>query len=132
MESHRNIGELMNQGGQDISLVEEKRSKPVHSSLALRLRPYAVMVLTALAAAFFLKTFVVEAFRIPSSSMEGTLCPGDFILVNKFIFGPRTPRHWLFAGLPSIQLPPLRRPQRGDVVAFEFPGERDEIYPSVM
>ncbi len=132
MESHWNIGKLMNQDGQDISFAEQKSGKPVHGSWTLRLRPYAVMVLTALAAAFFLRTFVVEAFRIPSSSMEGTLCPGDFILVNKFIFGARTPHHWLFAGLPSIHLPPLRRPQRGDVVAFEFPGERDEVYPSAM
>jgi signal peptidase I len=61
-----------------------------------------------------IRTFFVEAFKIPSGSMEKTLQVGDFLLVNKLVYGaevPFTHRH----------LPRLREPQRGDVIVFEYP-----------
>jgi signal peptidase I len=72
---------------------------------------------------FFLKTFVIEAYRIPTSSMENTLLVGDFLLVNKFQYGATTPRTIPFTNIaiPFAKLPAFSGPQRGDVIVFEFP-----------
>ncbi|MCX6143598.1 MAG: signal peptidase I [Ignavibacteriales bacterium] len=82
--------------------------------------------------AFFLKLFIVEAFRIPSGSMENTLLVGDFLLVNKLAYGIRTPRYVPFTNLalPSFTLPLFRSVRRGDVVVFEFPGKHSGDLPS--
>src|SRR5262245_54316292 len=63
--------------------------------------------------ALFGTTFIVQAFKIPSQSMEPTLLVGDHLLVNKFIFGGRG--HWYDAVLP------YRDVRRGDVIVFKFP-----------
>jgi signal peptidase I len=62
----------------------------------------------------FVRTFLVEAFKIPSGSMERTLLVGDFLLVNKMVYGAEVP----FTGK---HLPAIRHPQRGDVVVFQWP-----------
>ncbi|MDQ6827630.1 MAG: signal peptidase I [Gemmatimonadota bacterium] len=62
----------------------------------------------------FIRTFFVEAFRIPSGSMEPTLLVGDFLFVNKLVFGPHIP-------LTSIRLPGYGDPRRGDVVVYTSP-----------
>lgn len=59
-------------------------------------------------------TFVVQAFKIPSGSMERTLLVGDFLLVNKFVYGAEVP-------LIHKRLPRLRNPQRGEVIVFVYP-----------
>ncbi len=60
----------------------------------------------------FLRTFVIEAFQIPSQSMENTLLVGDYLFVNKAVYGAEVPLlHW--------RLPVLREPARGDVVIFD-------------
>ena len=61
-----------------------------------------------------IRTFLVEAFKIPSGSMENTLQVGDFLLVNKLVYGAEVP-------FTHTRLPRLRSPQRGDVIVFEFP-----------
>ena len=68
----------------------------------------------ALAIAMFIRTFVVQAFRIPSGSMEDTLLVGDFLLVDKFTYGARVP-------FTDIRLPGLREPRRGDILVFKSP-----------
>ena len=60
------------------------------------------------------RAFLVEAYRIPSGSMEGTLLVGDFLLVNKLVYGAEVP----FTGK---RLPAVRRPAYGDVVVFQWP-----------
>jgi signal peptidase I len=89
-----------------------------------RVRDYVQVLSVTLLAALFLKFFVVEAYRIPTSSMENTLMAGDFVFVNKFVYGARTPRYIPFTNihLPVIQLPAISSPRRGDVAVFEFPG----------
>ena len=77
-------------------------------------REYAEAIIVALALALFIRTFVVQAFKIPSGSMEPTLQIGDHILVNKFIYGVKIP-------FTTIQLFPLENPQRGDVLVFIYP-----------
>jgi signal peptidase I len=78
------------------------------------IREYAEAIIVALALALFIRTFVVQAFKIPSGSMEPTLQIGDHILVNKFIYGVKIP-------FTSIQLFPLENPERGDVLVFIYP-----------
>ncbi len=70
---------------------------------------------------FGIKTFLVEAFKIPSGSMERTLLVGDFLLVNKVVYGAELP-------LMSTRLPGLRRPTRGDVIVFEWPKDRSKNF----
>jgi signal peptidase I len=69
-----------------------------------------------IAVALFLlvRAFLVEAYKIPSGSMERTLLVGDFLLVNKLVYGAEVP----FTGR---RLPALRAPSRGDVVVFQWP-----------
>lgn len=85
----------------------------------------------AIIAALLLKVFVVEAYRIPTGSMENTLLVGDFLLVNKFIYGSKSPQYLPFTSvsLPYFQLPSLRLPRRGDIIVFEWPGDRDQVKP---
>lgn len=71
-------------------------------------------ILIAVALFLALRTFVVEAFKIPTSSMEGTLLAGDYLLVNKAVYGARVP-------IVGLRLPAWREPERGDVVVFHPP-----------
>jgi signal peptidase I len=64
--------------------------------------------------AFVIRTFGVQAFKIPSGSMENTLLIGDHLLVNKFIYGTRLP------GTDKVFLA-LRAPRRGDILVFKYP-----------
>jgi signal peptidase I len=68
-----------------------------------------------------IRTFLVEAFRIPTGSMENTLLVGDFLLVNKAVFGATVPA-------TPARLPALAEPRRGDVVVFVPPHETDRNY----
>jgi signal peptidase I len=65
----------------------------------------------------FVRAFVVEAYKIPSGSMEGTILVGDFLLVNKLVYGATVP----FTGR---RLPRIEAPARGDIVVFEWPRDR--------
>lgn len=66
----------------------------------------------ALVVWLFLRTFLVEAFRIPSGSMQNTLLIGDFLFVNKFLYGAEVP-------LIHKRLPAVREPERGDIIVFD-------------
>ncbi|HDZ24774.1 MAG TPA: signal peptidase I [Desulfobacteraceae bacterium] len=77
-------------------------------------REYAEAAIIAILLALFIRTFVVQAFKIPSGSMEPTLLVGDHILVNKFIYGVKLP----FVGKTII---PIQHPHRDDVIVFIYP-----------
>ncbi len=77
----------------------------------------------ALILALMIKTSVVEAYKIPSSSMEETLLVGDFLLANKFIYGMRLPIPFV-----DIKLPALADPKPGDIVIFKFPLNQSQNY----
>ncbi len=77
-------------------------------------REYLEALLIAVIFATFARTYVVQAFKIPSGSMEQNLLIGDHILVNKFIYGPAA------LGLEPALLP-VRDVRRGDIVVFKFP-----------
>lgn len=71
-------------------------------------------ILIAVLIAIFIRTFFVQAFRIPSGSMEDTLLVGDFLLVDKITYGAKFPG-------TSWRLPGLRKPRRGDILVFKDP-----------
>jgi signal peptidase I len=87
------------------------------------LKILGIAVFTAL----FLKLFVIEAYRIPTASMENTLFAGDYLLVNKFVYGARTPRYLplTYRPIPFLTLPAIAKPKRGDVLVFESPVWRE-------
>ena len=72
----------------------------------------------ALILALMIKASVVEAYKIPSGSMEKTLLVGDFLLANKYVYGMRLP-----IPFTDIRLPALADPKPGDIVIFKFPGD---------
>jgi signal peptidase I len=82
---------------------------------------YAQSIIIALVLALVIRTFVVQAFKIPSGSMEPTLEIGDHLLVNKFIYGIKIP-------FTSIHLFPWKSLQRGDVIVFIFPLDPDKDF----
>jgi signal peptidase I len=99
--------------------VQEKTepiSEPVvvakrHKSLV---REYGEAIVIAVVLALVIRTLVVQAFTIPSGSMMDTLLIGDYILVNKFLYGPEIP-------FTDRHVPGLRDPQRGDIIVFKYP-----------
>ena len=99
------------------SLVDELVKRPPKSTTRDYIESIGAAVLIALA----LRAFVIEAFKIPSSSMYPTLEIGDHIFVNKFIYGVRIP-------YTSTKLFELRGPRRGEVIVFMQPCEPDRDY----
>jgi signal peptidase I len=79
-----------------------------------RLRENVEAIVIAVLLALFIRTFVVQAFKIPSGSMKDTLLIGDHILVNKFIYGIKIP-------FTQTTLIPISNPDRGDIVVFRYP-----------
>jgi signal peptidase I len=93
----------------------KNRSEPeVSKKGKSRFRENVEAILLAIVLALFIRTFVVQAFKIPSGSMKQTLLIGDHILVNKFIYGIKIP-------FTQATLIPIHHPKRGDIVVFKFP-----------
>ncbi|MCL2449928.1 MAG: signal peptidase I, partial [Polyangiaceae bacterium] len=84
-------------------------------------REYAEAILMAVAVALALRTFVIEAFKIPSGSMIPTLMVGDHIFVNKFSYGPAIP-------FTSARVWTNMPPKRGDVIVFAFPEHPEQDF----
>jgi signal peptidase I len=84
-------------------------------------REYFESIVIAVILALFVRTWVVQAFKIPTGSMENNLLIGDHLLVNKFIFGP-TP---LAIGRAVLPVRPIRR---GDIVVFKYPDEPERDF----
>jgi signal peptidase I len=87
-----------------------QKQKTKKSGLRENIEAIAIAILLAL----FIRTFVVQAFKIPSGSMKETLQIGDHILVNKFIYGIK---------LPFVQktIIPLKNPKKEDIIVFRYP-----------
>lgn len=93
------------------------------TSVSATFREYGVTLFVTFCAALFLKMFVIDAYRIPSHSMENTLLVGDYIFVNKLAYGIQTPATVPFTSiaLPHVRIPLGRSLRRGDVVVFQYP-----------
>lgn len=81
----------------------------------------AGLLLTAVVFTLVLRIFLVEAYRIPSRSMERTLLPGDLLLVNKLVYGAMVP-------VLNKRLPPLRPPRRNDLIVFDWPEDPSIVF----
>lgn len=79
------------------------------------LRDFFEVLVVAVVCALFVRTYIVQGYKVPSSSMEGGLVPGDHILVNKFVHSHL--RH----GQPPLRVLPIADVERGDVVVFRYP-----------
>lgn len=90
-------------------------------SLGRWLWEWTKSLLIALVLFLLIRTFIVEAFRIPTGSMENTLLVGDFLLVNKAVYGAQVPG-------TAVRLPSFDTPERNDVVVFLPPHEPDKNY----
>ena len=86
-----------------------------------KIQEYAEAIIIAILIAFFIRTFVVQAFKIPSGSMKPTLLIGDHILVSKFIYGIKIPYF-------RKTLIPIRDPQRGEIIVFIYPEDRSKDF----
>lgn len=85
------------------------------------IREYTEIIVLAVALALFVRTFFVQAFRIPSESMEDTLLVGDFLFANKFLYGAKLP--WV-----DVRVPGIRDPKPGDIIIFKYPGDHKTDY----
>jgi signal peptidase I len=99
-----------------VELAERKKLKKKST-----LREYAEAAAIAVLLALFIRTFAVQAFKIPSGSMEPTLLVGDHILVNKFIYGIKIP-------LVRKTLIPITEPERDDVIVFIYPEDTSKDF----
>jgi signal peptidase I len=92
-----------------------RRSKPVW-------REYLEALVVAVLLAMVIRTFGFQAFRIPTGSMEDTLLVGDYLFVNKFLYGAEVP---LTGGK---RLPGFAEPERGDIIVFRYPKDTSQDY----
>jgi len=86
------------------------------------LRENTEAIIIAIIIAMFIRTFIIQAFKIPSGSMLETLQIGDQILVNKFIYGVKIPF------TDGKILIPVRNPEKGDIVVFKFPEDTSKDF----
>lgn len=86
-----------------------------------KVQEYAEAIVIAILIALFIRTFIVQAFKIPSGSMKPTFQIGDHILVNKFIYGVK---------IPYIRktIIPFKEPQREDIVVFIYPEDKSKDF----
>lgn len=97
------------------------KSQKIPDRTKSKLREYAEAIVIALILALIIRTFVVQAFKIPSGSMIPTLLVGDHILVNKFIYGTKIP-------FTDLRIFPIKQPKKNDVVVFACPVDPKKDY----
>ncbi len=86
-----------------------------------KFREYAEALAIAVVLALVIRTYIIQAFKIPSGSMEETLQIGDHLLVNKFIYGTKLP-------FTDTRILALRDVQRGDVIVFRYPEDETKFF----
>jgi len=86
-----------------------------------KLRENIEAIVIAVILALFIRTFVVQAFKIPSGSMKPTLQIGDHILVNKFLYGVKLP-------FIMTKIIPVKEPTHGDIIVFKYPEDPDKDF----
>ena len=104
-------------------MIEDKTKEKVKNKekIKSKVHEYVEAIIIAILIAVVVRTFIVQAYKIPSRSMVPTLLVGDHLLVNKFIYGVKVP----FFRKTII---PITDPQRGDIVVFIYPNDRDKDY----
>lgn len=98
-----------------------EESKSFKSNSKRIIKEYTISLIIAVVIAFCIKATVVQASKIQGSSMEPTLLDGDQLMVNKFIYGIKNP-------FSDKTLIPVSNPERGDIIVFRAPGDKDVDY----
>jgi signal peptidase I len=113
---------------QPMIVTEERRASALGAANGTRRRSrfrgvweWFRSVVAALFLFVVIRSFFVEAFKIPTGSMEGTLLVGDFLLVNKLVYGAEVP-------FTNVKLPGMRAPRRGDIIVFQWPVDRTKNF----
>ena len=109
----------MKKANQKTTTAPAPRPKGFFGSILSRENIEAIVIAVVLA--LFIRTFIVQAFKIPSGSMQPTLLIGDHILVNKFLYG---------VGIPftDMKLLDIKKPTQGDVIVFKYPEDESKDY----
>ncbi len=108
---------------QQAANVSPEKSGTSSDRIWTEVKSIVIIILIALA----LRATVVEAYIVPTGSMENTILVGDFLIGNKFIYGMRTPDRLgipytnLGFDIPWLRFPSFRKPKVGDVIIFKYP-----------
>lgn len=120
---------------ENIDLNTKANEAPKEGKKKQHVREIIEAIVIALVLALLIRTFVIQAFKIPSGSMEDTLLIGDHIIVSKFSYGLQVPKpamiNFFGANVPFFETKLVRswgEVERGDVVVFRFPGDRSKDY----
>lgn len=115
----------MSQFGRNKKTEEKKEAVDFQKELI----SWVKTILGAIVVVMIINGIAVASFVVPTGSMEKTVMTGDFVFVNKFIFGPTTPQLIPFVNqpLPFYKFPGWRKPKVNDVIVFIFPGNRDQL-----
>ncbi len=100
-------------------MIDDNKSKK--EKIKSKVQEYIEAIIIAILIALVIRTFVIQAFKIPSRSMVPTLLVGDQILVNKFIYGVKIP-------YLRKTIIPVTNPQKGDIVVFIYPNDRSKDF----
>ncbi|MCI0515700.1 signal peptidase I [candidate division KSB1 bacterium] len=127
---------LKNKGTQKSDIIkktlslETEKKKTASEKREKQIKEFVEAVVVAFIAAIILRIFVIQAFRIPTGSMKDTLLVGDFLLVNKFIYGVRTPDRLPLINkeIPFLRMPAFKNPERGNIIVFKYPEDESLDY----
>jgi len=100
-------------------MVENNKSKK--EKIKSKVQEYIEAIIIAILIALVIRTFAIQAFKIPSRSMVPTLLVGDQILVNKFVYGVKIP-------YLRKMIIPVTNPEKGDIVVFIYPNDRSKDF----
>ena len=106
---------------------DKKEKKITKEKVIEQVKSFLSMLLIV----FLISSSIVGASKVPTGSMEKTILVGDFLLINKFLYGFSTPRDIPYTNiaLPHFKLPGFTDPEKGDIIVFQFPGYRDDVEP---
>lgn len=113
---------------------EAHRNAPKPETLKEHIVAWVKTIVWSLTVVTIINGLALASFVVPTGSMESTVLAGEFLFVNKFVFGPSTPQivPFLNMPLPYYKLPPVIAPKQGDVIVFVFPGNRDVVKPTAF
>lgn len=94
-----------------------RAARPAKSSL----REWVEVIVVGLLVVSLFRAVVAQAYQIPSGSMERTLLVGDFLFINKMIYGPEIAPGWKGKNLFDLRFPAIRKPRPGDIIVFRYP-----------
>jgi signal peptidase I len=106
-------------------------AKKATETLGGQLISWLKTIVGAIFVVMIINGVLVASFVVPTGSMEKTVMTGDFLFVNKFVYGPTTPQVIPFVNipLPFYKFPGPYDPEKGDVIVFIYPGDRDDVEP---